>query len=113
MARDEKILANESLVRAWQADETDEYTRCVLGSMLAESRNPNDRGHTGPMSIEVCERWARGEREAQAEHPICAHAAAVLESLATKLHDYKPAVERCPYGRVHHNGTLCSACTDS
>jgi len=21
--------------------------------------------------------------------------------------------ERCPYGRTHHNGQLCSACTDS
>ena len=87
MTRDEKILANESLVRAWQADETDDYTRCVLGSMFAESRSPNARGHAGPMSIEVCKLRARGEREAQAEHPICEHAADVLESLATKLHD--------------------------
>ena len=84
MTRDEKILANESLVRAWQADETDDYTRCVLGSMFAESRSPNARGHAGPMSIEVCKLWARGERGAQAEHQ---HAADVLESLATKLHD--------------------------
>lgn len=39
----------------------------------------------------------------------------MLEGKRRKLAEVRSFFEpeRCPYGRVHHNGQLCSACTDS
>lgn len=81
------IQKNEALVRAWIDDCSDLYTRCVMRSMLAESQNPNQRDHTGPMTIELCERWAAAERKAFNEGAsICEESADTLDQLARKLH---------------------------
>lgn len=85
MTNEEK---NVALTRTWIDDETDEYTRCVLASMIAASRNPNNSSHTGPLSPEVCRHWARGEHRAANEGcDRCAYTAEVLDQLADKLHD--------------------------
>jgi hypothetical protein len=47
-----------------------------------------------------------------AEYCIKAGARTVVGTVRVYA-NYKPVDERCPYGRVHHNGTLCSACTDN
>jgi hypothetical protein len=81
------MTPNEAIVSAWIADEDDEYTRCVLGSMVACCRNPNNKNHTGPLTPEVCRKWAQYEHDAASEHPRCAYTAGILFSLADKLHE--------------------------
>ena len=97
------IRKNEALVENWIDDTPthgieDRYVRAVLSSMLAESRNPNHRDYTGPMTIELCEKWLAGEREAacvigtesdvlrSASAVLCSASAAVLACLRDKLY---------------------------
>ena len=92
MTTDDDIRHNEELVLAHCDTEPDVYTRCVLKSMLHEAQNPNQRDHTGPLTVSVIERWARGEEEI-ASHQVfgsfqedrCAHAARVLRDLQTRF----------------------------
>lgn len=88
MATEEQIKANERIVEAWKLDEGDEYTRCVLGSMLAESRNPNQRDYSGPMTRNLALHWAEIETHAVKDgHERCRYTAATLRHLARILHD--------------------------
>ncbi len=84
----EQVKENERIVRAW-ADECDydeQYTRSVLLSMLHVARNPNHRDHTGPMTADLCIRWAALERAAVNDYAPCAKCADTLENLAGKLY---------------------------
>jgi hypothetical protein len=81
------IKKNENLARVWVDDESDEYTRCVILSMINSCANPNNSSHVGPLTPEVCRKWAQDECDAQDEGPRCAYAADVLFALADKLHE--------------------------
>ena len=87
----ERIEHNEResrkcLTRGAREYAREEYTRCAIASMLSESSNPNQRGHTGPLTKWVIYRWIRGEDQASREgHDICKASAQALRALARKF----------------------------